>query len=151
MTAPSSPRPTWNQIEPSASGLAPAACRLPSLEWPWLRDDVAFVRGVYTGSAPGWAPEAGDVELACSIWRSLFLMEASRCRMRALASRSLDSADVCVGQIQSSPDLRHPVQTGRFPLHLTFRDLQLKQANPYRRAFRAEEDAEPDSGPGSVP
>lgn len=71
--------------------------------------------------------------------------------MRALASRSLDSADVCVGQIHSSPDLRHPVQTGRFPLHLTFRDLQLKQANPYRRAFRADEDAGPESGLASAP
>lgn len=61
--------------------------------------------------------------------------------MRALASRSLDSVDVCVGQTHSSPDRRHPLQTGRVPLHLTFRDLQLKQANPYRRAFRADEDA----------
>lgn len=83
-------------------------------------------------------------------WRSGLLMEASKCRMRALASRSLDSADVCVGQVHSSPDLRHPLQTGRLPLHLTFRDLQLRQANPYRRAFRADEDAEPESGPGPV-
>lgn len=75
-------------------------------------------------------------------------MEASRCRMRALASRSLDSVDVCVGQIHSSPDRRHPEQMGRLPLHLTFRDLQLKQANPYRRAFRADEVAKLESGLG---
>lgn len=71
--------------------------------------------------------------------------------MRALASRSLDSADVCVGHWHSSPDRRQPVQRGRFPSHLTFRDLQLKQANPYRRAFRADEDAEPEAGPWAKP
>lgn len=43
------------------------------------------------------------------------------------------------------------MQTGRFPSHLTFRDLQLKQANPYRRAFRADEDAEPEAGPWAKP
>lgn len=137
MTAPSSPMPTWNHKEPSPSGSVAAVARLPSFDGPWAESDVVFVWGVYVSCL--WFVFEG---LGDSFSGSL--IEASRLLIRALASRSRDSAEVGAGQTHSSPDRRHPVQMGRCPLHLTLRDLQLEQANPYRRDFRVAEDVGPE-------